>query len=239
MRKICDIHMHVIPGIDDGSKSINESLEMLLESVRQGVGAVIATPHSWAIDECGIDLVNKRFAELKQAASEVGIPVELLLGCEVLVSKDTIDECIRKLDDGTYPTMGISSSHVLTEFDPYWYDQEEAEYCVKRLVEAGYTPIIAHAERNGISTDEAMRLFKLGARIQVNLYSIADEPRKEIRETAHRLLGFGLVQYVGSDAHRMTHRPPVIESGIKECRALFSNWYTDEISVWSAVCVLY
>lgn len=239
MRRICDIHMHVIPGIDDGSRSIDESLKMLLESVRQGVGAVIATPHSWAIDIRGIELVNKRFDELKRAANEVGIPVELLLGCEMLVSRDTIDECIRKLANGTYPTMGISSSHVLTEFDPNWYDQEDAEYCVKRLVESGYTPIIAHAERNCITVDEALRLYALGAKTQINLYSIADEPRKEIRDTAHRLLSRCIVQYVGSDAHRMTHRPPVIESGIKACRESFSGWYTDEISIWSPVRVLY
>ena len=93
MEKIVDIHMHVLHGIDDGAKNMEESIVMLQQSAAQGVGTIIVTPHSWAIDSRGIDLVHARFSELKHTAEEKQIPVDLFLGCEMLVYPDTVDGC--------------------------------------------------------------------------------------------------------------------------------------------------
>ena len=119
MEKIVDIHMHVLHGIDDGAKNMEESIVMLQQSAAQGVGTIVVTPHSWAIDSRGIDLVHSRFSELKQTTEEKQIPVDLFLGCEMLVYPDTVDDCIQKLKDGRYPTMA-GSNYVLTEFEPYF-----------------------------------------------------------------------------------------------------------------------
>ena len=76
---VTDVHMHIIPGVDDGSKSIQESITLLQRSVAQGVGTVIATPHSWAIDRCGVEYMLSRFEDLKRAVNELEISVQLFL----------------------------------------------------------------------------------------------------------------------------------------------------------------
>ena len=122
---ITDIHMHVIPNVDDGAKSLDESLEMLKRSAKQGVETIIVTPHSWAIDTCGYDYMVSRFDALQRAVKEHRIPIRLYLGCEMLVYPDTVEKCIWKLDDGQYPTMA-GSRYVLTEFEPYFSQQSKS-----------------------------------------------------------------------------------------------------------------
>lgn len=81
---ITDIHMHIIPGVDDGSRNIEESVSLLHMSVAQGVGTVIATPHSWGIDDCGSDHMLSQYEDLRRAIKERQIPIQLYLGCEIL-----------------------------------------------------------------------------------------------------------------------------------------------------------
>ena len=230
MEKIVDIHMHVLHGIDDGAKNMEESIVMLQQSAAQGVGTIVVTPHSWAIDSRGIDLVHARFSELKQTASEKQIPIDLHLGCEMLVYPDTVNECIQKLKDGSYPTMA-SSNYVLTEFEPY-FSQHDMEFCIEKISSAGYLPIIAHAERYEHSTVSGVKALKaLGAKIQINAYSIVNEPKANTRETANALLAEKLVDFIGSDAHRLDHRPPVIRDGIDALPARYSKDYICKILI--------
>ena len=230
MTNIVDIHMHVLPGIDDGAKHMEESITMLKQSAAQGVGTIVVTPHSWAIDSRGIDLVHARFGELKQTASEKQIPIDLHLGCEMLVYPDTVDGCTQKLKDGRYPTMA-GSNYVLTEFEPY-FSQHDMEFCIEKISSAGYLPIIAHAERYEHSTVSGVKALKaLGAKIQINAYSIVNEPKANTRETANALLAEKLVDFIGSDAHRLDHRPPVIRDGIDALPARYSKDYICKILI--------
>ncbi len=230
MRNIVDIHMHILPRIDDGAITMEESITLLQQSVAQGVGTIIVTPHSWAIDERGIDLVHARFSDLKRVASEKQIPVDLHLGCEMLVYPDTADDCIQKLIDGRYPTMA-GSKYVLTEFEPY-FSQCDMELCISKIAAAGYVPIVAHAERYKHSTVSGIKALKaLGAMIQINFYSIVNEQKAHTRETANALLAEKLVDFIGSDAHRLDHRPPVIRDGIDALAARYSEEYAWKISI--------
>ncbi len=230
MEKIVDIHMHILPGIDDGAKSMDESITMLQQSAAQGIGTIIVTPHSWAIDSRGIDLVHSRFSELKQTAEEKQIPVDLFLGCEMLVYPDTVDDCIQKLKDDRYPTMA-GSNYVLTEFEPY-FSQNDMEFCIEKIASAGYVPIVAHAERYEYSTVSGVKALKaLGAKIQINAFSIVNESKMHTRETANALLSEEMVDFIGSDAHRLDHRPPVIRDGIDALSARYSKDYVRMISI--------
>ncbi len=227
---ITDIHMHIIPGVDDGSKSIQESITLLQHTVAQGVGTVIATPHSWAIDHCGVEHMLSRFEDLKRAVNEREIPVQLFLGCEMLVYDDTIDDCIRKLDDGAYPTLA-GSRYVLTEFDP---DESmfNMESCIQKIVVAGYVPVIAHAERyREITLGDVKSLKDLGALIQINAYSIADEKNSQTRQLANNCLSERIVDFIGSDAHRLDHRPPVIKNGIDALIRRYTEEYAKQVAV--------
>jgi protein-tyrosine phosphatase len=237
MDKIVDIHMHVVPGIDDGAKSMEESFALLRQSAAQGVGTIVVTPHSWAIDQRGIGYTVSRFEELKHAVLEAKIPVELCLGCEMLVYPDTVDECIQKLQDGRYPTLA-GSSCVLTEFEPYFY-QHEMEICVEKISAAGFVPVISHAERyNNATVSGTKELKALGAMVQINFYSIVNESKAHTRETANALLTEKLVDFIGSDAHRLDHRPPVICNGIEALEERYSKEYARKVAVENPLNIL-
>lgn len=223
MNRIVDIHMHIVPDVDDGSGSLEESILLLKRSADQGVETVIATPHSWAIDTCGINHVFDQFAELKQEVQKQRISVSLHLGCEMLVYPNTVDKCIRKLDEGEFPTMA-NSNFVLTEFMPF-NSQQHIERCTEAILDSGYVPIIAHAERYMYCSVEGIKKMKeYGVMIQINAFSIANEKDPRIRQFANGLLSERLVDFIGSDAHRMRHRPPIIDDGI----AVLSKLYTEE-----------
>ena len=237
MEQIVDIHMHVVPEIDDGAKSMEESIALLQQSVAQGVGTIVVTPHSWAIDSRGINLVHARFSELKQNALEKQIPVDHHLGCEMLVYPNTVNDCIQRLKDGRYPTMA-GSNYVLTEFEPY-FSQRDMELCVEKISAAGFVPIIAHAERNKNTSVSGVKALKaLGAMVQINFYSIVNEQKAQTRETANALLAEKLVDFIGSDAHRLDHRPPIIRDGIEALEKRYSKEYAKKIAIENPVNLL-
>ena len=225
---VTDIHTHIIPDVDDGSRSEEESIAMLQMSAAQGVGTVIATPHSWGIDDCGFDYMLSRFEDLKRTVAERNIPVQLYLGCEMLVFSHTVDACIRKLNDGRYPTLA-GSRYVLTEFYP---DEtpDDMVNCVERIATAGYVPAIAHAERyRKITLPDIRALKNLGAMIQINAYSIANEQNARTIQLANECLTKRMVDFIGSDAHRLDHRPPLIEDGINALVEHYSKDYAKRV----------
>lgn len=225
---ITDTHMHIIPNVDDGSRSLEESVEMLRMSVAQGVGTIIATPHSWGIDNCGKAYMLAQYEKLKRAVEEQNNLVQLHLGCEMLVDEDTVDDCIRKLNDGRYPTLA-GSRFVLTEFDPY-ETPNDMEYCIECIVAARYIPVIAHAERyRRIAISDINALKDIGAMVQINAYSIANEQNSQTRRLANDLLSNRMVDFIGSDAHRLGHRPPAIEDGAVAIIHFYSKEYAQKL----------
>ena len=221
--RITDIHMHVVPGVDDGSRSIDESCEMLRLSAEQGVEAVFATPHDAAF--LCTD-VRTAFRQLKEAVLQRDIPIELHLGCELRITAGTAKNCVQGLNDGIYPTMG-NTRFVLTEFT-FGTSLEYSLYCIKTLISQGYDPIIAHIERYPhVDLGFAKALRDAGALMQINAYSIAEERDDSIRQRANRYLSEKIVDFIGTDAHGMDHRPPLFRKGMDE----FMRLYTDEYAM--------
>ena len=228
VEKLTDIHMHVIPGVDDGAGSMEESITELKMVINQGVSRVIATPHSFAFD----DYPEKVYAQYKKLKKEVevqGLPLELHLGCEMLVYPDDVDECIEKLKKGIYPTLA-GTDYVLTEFEPEYHTEEDSLYIIDKIVAAGYKPIIAHVERYALTNDESARRMKEhGAWMQINAYSVKEEKSKRTRTNANNLLREQLVDIIGTDGHRLDHRPPAMEKGVMEIMKKCEKEYAEKI----------
>ena len=228
-----DIHMHVVPGVDDGSQSIEESLEMIRMAYEQGTEKIIATPHSFAFSWTP-GYPRERYLELKEAVRKAGIPVEILFGAEIYCDRGSMDDVLECLRSGIYPTMN-DTKYVLEEFSTR-ITEEDQIYCTKRLLDAGYIPIIAHAERyKSTNARTAAYLRSLGAKIQINVYSVSQERDPVIRETANSLLQERLVDYVGSDAHRVKHRPPCEAPGIRYMHEHYDERYIRSVLAENAM----
>lgn len=140
--------------------------------------------------------------------------LKLHMGCELLCAGEYIDDILYGLEIGVFLPLG-NSKCVLTELYPD-VTPEEAKVVVEAMVAAGWKPILAHAERYPALFDGTtlQELIDLGAKIQVNLYSLVEENKDGNRERARCLVDNRLAHFVGSDAHRINYRSPKYESGI-------------------------
>ena len=144
MKKI-DIHSHILPGFDDGSSSEAESLQMLKMAAKQGVEAVIATPH-YSAEYChnSPETIRRACAELEARVREKINPAfRIYPGQEIMYTLDILE----KLERGEILTLA-GTSYVLVEFMP-WVPYSDLYRCVRTLMTQHYRPVIAHIERYG------------------------------------------------------------------------------------------
>lgn len=234
-----DIHMHLIPGVDDGSWNLDMSMSMVQMAYEQGVRGIIATPHSSAFIE-GQEEVEQNYQMLKALVQKYYPELHLSMGCEVLCRKNNMDKVADCLQKKIFPSLN-GTAYVLTEFLSS-VEIEEAVYCAEYLISHGYTPVIAHAERYrrlisyGVTRDSlpAVRLKDLGCRIQINAYSVFDETDDRIRQNAHILVENQLVDFLGTDAHRTFHRPPSVRQGLQYLYEQYEKNYIDAIAFENA-----
>ena len=211
--EIVDLHMHVVPGYDDGAETIEESLEMLRLAELQGVTDVFCTSHNGYNKEDG-EQYRASFDLLEKAAKDANINIRLQKGCEVRCAAEYMDDIIYGLDNGIFATLG-NSKYVLAELYPD-AKPSEALNIIKTLTKHGYKPIIAHMERNYNITGVMVNLLiQSGALIQVNAHSFVEETDTDIRDRARELLCNQYIHFIGSDAHRMDYRPPRIVVGVQ------------------------
>ena len=197
-----DWHTHVLPEMDDGSHSVEESIRMLQTSGAQGVSYVIATPHFLANEESVDAFLQRRHASYAslQALADPTLP-RVLCGAEVKYYPG-----ISKLEELGRLTVEGTSILLLEMPMVKW-----TEYTVKELIELagtrGLTVVLAHIERYWALQDKKTftRLRENGLLMQVNA-SFFD--RFGCRRRAFSLLQSGLIQFIGSDCHNMTSRAP-------------------------------
>ena len=173
-----DMHTHILPGIDDGSQTMEQTVNMLRQAYDEGVRVIVATPH-YGIRNPGLtaDKAREALSETQKKADEVTPGLKLILGCELFYSDGAIDS----LERGEVPTMG-GTKHVLIEFSTR--DSKDRIYkCIREMTWKGFRPVIAHIERyKSLEGDiEAVRgLVEMGAAIQINCRSFLDgAPVKE------------------------------------------------------------
>jgi protein-tyrosine phosphatase len=188
---------------------------------------VFCTTHNGYSAEDGEEY-DKAFELLQQAVKEAEIDVKLHKGCEVLCAAQYMDDIIYGLDEGIFQTLG-NTKYVLTELYPD-AKPSEALHIIKTLIEHGYKPIIAHMERNFNITGAMVGvLIQNGALIQVNAISFQDDSDEQYQNRAKELLANRYIHFVGSDSHRINHRPPKIQQGIQYILDNTDNGYALQI----------
>ena len=168
-----DMHCHLLYGVDDGAETMEAALELLGLQYEDGVRTVCLTPHCRReLFEWSAETVQRHFELLKERAGTVYPDLKLILGCEIHVSHDLVQQ----LREGRCLTLG-GSGHVLLEFPEY----ADKKYLIDRcheVIRSGYSPVRAHAERcTAIRKDIGLlqRLVDMGVQIQMNAGSILGE----------------------------------------------------------------
>lgn len=206
--KAIDIHAHVLFDIDDGADDMEMSISMIKQLRQQGVTDVVCASHSWGDMSC----YWENFKLLRRKVKELGLGINIHSGCEILCDDTLFD----KLSHHKLPTIAMGK-FVLLEFATLTSAREIVE-CARAVMElTDFTPIIAHAERYDslkYDTEAYNEIKHRHIPIQINAYSLSEEKNVFRKEFARQLLNDKMVMFIGSDAHRTTHRPPNVKSGI-------------------------
>ncbi len=224
-----DIHMHVIPGVDDGAVTLEMSKQMVDMAHSQGIRGIIATPHDSAFFS-DAESVHQRFRHLLNYISAAYPDMQLALGAEIYFDMPFLPDTLHRLNKQRIPSMN-GTRFVLSEFSPC-AEQHEVRTVLTTLVKDGWRPIIAHTERSPYAFSDlrfVREMISLGCMVQVNAYSLSEETNGTIRTLAQKLLKNKLIHFLGSDAHRTTHRAPKVEKGIEYIRQNCTEEYADRI----------
>ena len=226
MKTMIDLHMHIISNVDDGSTSMEMSEQMLQMASEQGIEAVFATSHSRAYEEYA-EYTGYQYRKLQKMIKEKQLRIKVYQGCEMLLDLRFADRILQDLGNKKIPSLN-GTKYVLTELVHGW--GLESMHYLKIMCDKGWIPVIAHAERMyDLSMDAISELKSIGCKIQINVYSVAEEKNQITQKRARLLLDKKLVDVVGSDAHRLEHRPPSVANGIEYLYANYEEKYVDDI----------
>lgn len=194
-----DIHCHILPEIDDGSHSLNESIDMLREARANGITDIIATPHVRSRN-FDFEYAEERYNLLKPYAEDfdIGLHLGFEVNCEALVEfefKDFDKMCIRGSDSFLLEFRNFA-------LPPNW------QMIIKKIQSEGLQVIIAHPERYDFiqrSLDIADGLVDMGCRLQCDSFVFDLNRFDKSRKAAYRLIDRGLVSWIASDSHAPNH----------------------------------
>ncbi|HHS13632.1 MAG TPA: hypothetical protein ENN03_07665 [bacterium] len=198
-----DIHTHILPGVDDGSSSMTESLNLVRQGMKEGIRGAVCTSH--VLDRLDSETearLNERFLELKQAVRDKGWDFSLWLGAELHV---------QTLFDIRSPLATINGQgrYCLLEL-PLGTMPARLGDLLFQLSLTGVVPILAHPERNRVVWSNPGILGELVARgvlIQINSGSLTGTFGRKTRRLARSLVSQRMVHFVASDCHDVRSRP--------------------------------
>ena len=237
-----DLHTHILPGLDDGVKTLEESIKMCWMSFRDGVRTIVATPHTLnglylndrdiilkkvdelneALIHCGLRISDcgiknsKSEIDFSSINSEFRIPhseFRILPGSDVRLCENTLSH----LDQGKVMTISDSKKYLFLEF-PFQGIPHQAEEIIFQVMQRGMIPIITHPERNielGQRPRRYYEMIRKGCLGQVTAMSLTGELGPRIKQVAERLLTNRLIHFIASDAHSLDGRPPILSEAVR------------------------
>ncbi len=207
-----DLHCHLLPGIDDGSKSLEQSLAMLHHAVNAGIKKIVCTPHiTPGRYDNSIESIKPVFENLKTEIIANSIAIEIGFAAEIRFDPVIID----MVNNNTLPVLGEYNGErlILLEF-PHSHIPSGCEELIQWLADKGIRVLIAHPERNRSvlhDIDKIKSLHKLGCLFQITGGSLTNVFKDASKECAIELLKRGWVSVIASDAHNLHSRTPELE----------------------------
>ncbi len=209
-----DLHSHILPGLDDGSRSWDETLAMAQLAWRQGVSVMAATPHQ--LGQYGgnsAELILERLGEARRRLQAAGIPLQLIAGADVRVE----DDLPRRIESGEVLTLGDLGHYVLLELPHDLYLPIEG--LLTRLRGIGVTGVLTHPERNTAlrrCPERLAALVREGCLVQITGASLTGRFGREAQALSLQWIREGLVHLVASDAHGEKRRAPDLQAAYRQ-----------------------
>ena len=191
--------------MDDGAKTLEQSIEMLKMAAAAGTTDLVCTPHANARYQFEPDVIRERLGHLQTG---IGDSVRLYTGCDFHLSYENIQDAIANPRKYTIN----QNRYLLVEFSDLLIFRNTGEI-FGHLQEAGMTPIITHPERNELlqqRMEEIAQWVEAGALVQVTGQSLTGHFGRRAAEFANTLLEKQMVHFIASDGHDLKHRPPTM-----------------------------
>lgn len=211
-----DIHSHILPGIDDGSDSLETSVEMLRMAAEDGTTDIVATPHANLKYAFQPEVITEKIGELQQAA---GDSIRIHRGCDFHLSFDNIQDCFAHPEKYTIN----HKRYLLVEFSDLQI-AKITENVLARMRDADIVPVITHPERNHLLQTRFAQMSEWigsGCLVQVTALSLLGRFGKTAKSVADELLSRNMVQFIASDAHDTRHRPPLLKPAFEYVAAKY------------------
>lgn len=223
-RGVCDVHCHLLPGVDDGFPTMEKSLHALRKLEEYGMKKMVLTPHFMKeYPDNNRASITEKFEAYKAEAAQV-CTVELHLAAEYM-----LDACFMNHFEQGFLTLDKGGNHVLCETSYLMYERGVTEM-IYEIMCSDYQPVIAHPERYEYANrDNYFRWKDKNYKFQLNLLSLAGAYGEHALTKSHYLLKEGLYDFVGSDMHGLGNFErflPAIRlssKGVEQLQQLFEN----------------
>lgn len=221
-----DLHTHLIPNVDDGADSIEETIRLAEAAVNEGIEHVVLTPHHnryWVENEK--NKVLKLTEKVEKVIENAEIPLTVSPSQEIRMNEEFSDE----LFAGNYLPLDKKGKYYLVEFS--WREFPSfAKTYLQRMIDAGIVPVIAHPERQRPFLDDPQilrDLIEMGCISQITATSIVGGYTEEIREASHKMMKENLIHVIASDAHNVISRPFNIVNALEIIEEEYGSAYKE------------
>jgi protein-tyrosine phosphatase len=232
-----DIHAHILPGLDDGAKTVEDSMRMIRQAVDAGVEVICATPH--ILDNVTPSLqekINRSFQLLRSRVEKNELKIKLVFGSEIYIRQD-----LHSLSRFDFFSLNQSGKYVLMEL-PLGHFPPNVDRLAHKLLLEGITPVIAHPERSIAEESQLKaveRLTCLGALMQINAGSLLGHFGRQPEKAARYLLREDIAHVMASDAHDPGPRSvAVLRQAFDEACRLVGETKTKELVVYNPSKIL-
>jgi tyrosine-protein phosphatase YwqE len=197
-----DIHSHLIPGIDDGSQTMDETIAMLAKFQSLGYKKIITTPHVMSDSFPNTsEIILAGLEEVRAEIKKVGLTIEIDAAAEYYFDETFVAKIKAK------DLLTFGDNYVLLEF-PFHSTPQYIDQMFFELQSRGYRPVVAHFERYMYylgKIDRAIEWRQKGINIQININSLSGHYGPDIKKQAERLIDAGEFDFIGTDCHRIEH----------------------------------
>jgi protein-tyrosine phosphatase len=214
-----DLHCHILPGIDDGSRSWDESVEMARIAAADGITDIVATPHiTPGLYDNTTASISALVFELANRLATAGIPIRLHVGADIRVEPDVVSG----VEAATIPVLGKRIRYLVAELPSQMMPPNIREL-VYALQLRQIIPIVTHPERHAAMQQDPgllRQLVEAGALAQVTAGSLTGEFGPVARRAANKMLERNLIHVIATDAHGTQKRRPVLTPGLAAATAI-------------------